>query len=307
MIPQSLLPTPNHPIRRPDNKTSPLTVMRPLVITIDDLYATAAQVLLHSLYETTPTPEHFRIFIVYENSLRHSTTTQLKAQIFSYGWTPFFIDAEHYIPDDLPPPKDAYISRAAYYRLFAASFLPADIESAAYLDVDTLVTSDISTLLRCPLNEPIAAVDSLRPAEALRLHGPKGGSYFQSGVLLLNLSAWRAQNHESLFNSLLQRHYHELIFPDQDILNIAFRDQWKRLDVWYNLGGGARHILKKEHVLSHGKILHYTGKTKPWHKYSRHYERQLWYQAYQRCFGEPFPRGTTGWLKDLLTRSHDRR
>ena len=107
-----------------------------------------------------------------------------------------------------------------------------------YLDGDVLVRSDLSELINLPFQDGKmcgavkdckAIIDGYPQKNQLKI----GNGYFNSGVLLLNLAAMRA-NHtsEQLWKI---RSEINLRFMDQDCFNIVFADKVFHLPFTYNM------------------------------------------------------------------------
>lgn len=88
------------------------------------------------------------------------------------------------------------ISMATYYRCILSKLLPTDIDRLLYLDCDIVIVGDISEYWNTPLSDEtgVAAVADMGCDEAARyeiLKYPMEDSYFNAGVLLINLNYWR--------------------------------------------------------------------------------------------------------------------
>lgn len=180
----------------------------------------------------------------------------------------------------------AYLSRATYYRFYLPALLPKDVNTVLYLDGDIIVTDDISELFNTDISgKALAAIKEVLPFNISRLSIPAHGDYFNAGVLLINLSAWRENHyHEQLIRNVEQNPLRYIIH-DQDALNELFYDKVRYIDpVWnqqtpvYQLD---RKALEKRYnsdvteLLAHPKIVHFTGQYKPWHYLCTHPQKKL--------------------------------
>jgi lipopolysaccharide biosynthesis glycosyltransferase len=260
--------------------------LRALVFSIDDAYVMPFKVLWHSLMKTESVPDEVPVFILHEETLYPDSIRNVAEFLKKYGRAATFKDARSFVPDDVPLTQ--HISRATYYRLFVASILPEEITSVVYLDSDTVVIRSIRELFDLQLSSPIAAADHMWAAGASRLWGDKLGNYFQAGVLLADLGQWRANQLEAKFKKILTEERDRIIWWDQDVLNIAFENNWQRLPVWYNLSGHARLEITEVASRENGCLLHYTGSTKPWNSFSKDWLAEQWYALYFETFGEKF-------------------
>ena len=94
-------------------------------------------------------------------------------------------------------------------------------------------------------------------------------TYFNSGMLIMDLNYFRENNiTELLFNSL-NANQDKIICPDQDILNIIFANKYKKLDYKYNVLTSLQQLLKNNNdddikAFENIKIYHFAGEQKPW-------------------------------------------
>lgn len=137
--------------------------------------------------------------------------------------------------------------RPHYFRCLLPDLLPADRSRIIYLDADTLVDGDVGALWSVDLQgAPVAAVlDPLRTIAAAiapwRERGLDGDAgYFNSGVLVIDLDAWRATDAGwSAIRHCAADREHLLVGGrwaqhDQYGLNVVFHRRWHRLDPIWN-------------------------------------------------------------------------
>ena len=171
--------------------------------------------------------------------------------------------------------------RSTYLRFLLSDVLP-EVDRCLYLDGDNMVLDDLSLLWR--------EIDSARPVCAVRDHflATEGThmqslglvSYFNSGVMGLNLSAWRSGGYTDACLRLASAADPRRIYQDQDVLNLVFAGQIGPLDPRWNiptnLAGVYAHdaaFLSKQEwrrLRAHPGIAHFTGPGKPWHARMSH-------------------------------------
>ncbi len=191
-----------------------------------------------------------------------------------------------------------------YYRLFLGDVLPESVTRLLYLDADLLVCGDLAGLWNQPFNgHPVQAVfDAYSPqlhtprlvglelAEGIRF--TKETPYFNAGVMLIDLAAWREQRIGQRAAELLWKHGSRFTGRDQDALNVALIGQWKRLppkwnshelshlpDTWH--AGGASDAEVRE-ARAHPAIIHYIGE-KPWSPAWRPHRSAQWWEEARRA------------------------
>ena len=169
-----------------------------------------------------------------------------------------------------------HITRASSYRFAIPDFAPADAKRVIYLDSDLIVLGDLRELSEIDLGENMigavfdAGVDFDAFAKRWALPA-KRLSYFNAGVLVLDLEKIRATGAlESAFE-LLSSRAHEFQFGDQCVLNLLFWDKWKRLPATWNVQtrmvtpeGDPVATPQEMQTGCRPKLIHYTGAIKPW-------------------------------------------
>jgi len=179
---------------------------------------------------------------------------------------------------DLPVRK--YFTVANYQKLLVAELLPAYIIKAIYLDCDLLVEGDLAGLWELDVHDRyfLAAQDaSLKliatsPLAACPevLFNPDD-EYFNSGVLLMNLSRLREDGVAAKVVEFCRRWRSLIRFPDQDGLNAVALGKWGKLDPRWNwlvvMSEKPNNELNerdRNFTYRTDAILHYCGSHKPW-------------------------------------------
>ncbi|KQV20882.1 hypothetical protein ASC99_20460 [Kitasatospora sp. Root107] len=191
------------------------------------------------------------------------------------------------VPDPNYPVSD-WISNAVYTRLSIPVVIP-DETRVLYLDADTMVLTDLRPLLRQPLlGSPVGAVlDPQNPTigYGIALPGwdqlgiPIGREYFNSGVMVLDLTRCRQLQTFEKAHRFLEEHPDKVKFWDQDALNFAVGNNWRRLEARWNTFAlsplaaqpGFAHYAEAftplEKLLADEEtaaLIHFAGPDKPW-------------------------------------------
>jgi len=155
--------------------------------------------------------------------------------------------------------------------LFAKFSLPDYfpwLDRILWLDVDTVVKADISTLYRMRLSPGIglAAVrDRHRQIDARfkeALGGaPVGSPIFHTGVLLCDLAEWRHQGASMLLQQFAMQNPW---LDEQAVFNAVFQSFMSFLPWWWNLQGLCMDRKWPQCCLDQARILHFAGDEKPW-------------------------------------------
>lgn len=195
-------------------------------------------------------------------------------------------------PNHIHFPLPYHLTQETYVRFWIGDLFK-DYERALYLDPDTIVSGSIAELWRTDLQgRAIGAVPipgSIRPQQ----HGmPAGSLFFNAGVMLFDLTAWRARSYGDKCLDFLRDHPEKALDGDQDILNLCLQKDWLPLPFRWNVIGPfyrLSHDLKLsmaqvEEIRRDASIIHYNGGAKPWSYMSEH-PRKADYWKYLRLTG----------------------
>ncbi|CBG90889.1 glycosyltransferase family 8 protein [Citrobacter rodentium] len=177
-------------------------------------------------------------------------------------------------------PSTQVWSRAMYFRLFAFKSLSTKLDRLLYLDADVVCKGDISKLLTVNLDNVVAAVvkdvEPMQEKAVVRLSDPElRGKYFNSGVVYANLQKWAEHQLTEKALAILLCKDTIYKYPDQDVLNALLKGMTLFLPGEYNTIYTIKSELrdrthqKYKRIISEDTLLiHYTGATKPWHKWA---------------------------------------
>lgn len=246
-----------------------------IVLAADEKYSKYCMITLSSiLYNTTSFIE------VYILTSGFSETTKQHFQEFEnlYNCNIHFTIVDNSALEGVPLPKElSHINIVTYYRLLMSKVLPNDIDKVVYLDCDIIVRHDIADLASIPIeNYAIGAVLESsyenRKNDMARLSIPLDYGYFNAGVLLINLSYWRAHRLDNVFMSYLYDNAKNIIYHDQDVLNATLYDKalsisvtWNMIPCLYLRGKLPSSTIKSMHeILYDPSLVHFVYVPKPW-------------------------------------------
>lgn len=181
-------------------------------------------------------------------------------------------------------PVNHHLSRTAYARILMPLSLAEATGRLFYIDCDTLVNAPLAPLATLPMQGfALAAVDDIarqvpeRHAKRNRDIGlPEAMRYFNSGVLLIDLDAWRRERVSERTIAFINDHP-TLPMMDQDALNGALQGAWLPLDERWNLH---RRLEKGVYtddpaIWREARIVHFIGQVKPNYTDCNHPARDL--------------------------------
>jgi lipopolysaccharide biosynthesis glycosyltransferase len=176
-------------------------------------------------------------------------------------------------------PVARHVNQSTYSRLLIPN-LPPEVERAVQFDADLLVVDDLSWLLTMDIGDAIfaACIDRDTPTvetgvpysyETLLL--PPGRQYFNAGLLVINIAAWREAEVSKGTIEYVNRWADQLRCPDQEGINAVSGDHGMVLDRRFNFqvsgeGLAAQAAGDSSHALSdlrRAAVIHFTG-PKPW-------------------------------------------
>lgn len=190
-----------------------------------------------------------------------------------------------------------------WYRILLPDILPNDIKIVLYLDVDTLVTSNLLDLFKTNMESlSIAAsldVQNFTEDVFTRLCYEKEKNYICAGVMLMNLDFWRDHLITNRIISWAKLNCTKLLCPDQDAINYICKDSKLILPLRY---GFIDSFVRKESLYTgtfiqqlkdcilNPCIIHYNVGCIPWFKeYNRHIMHDEWLR-YNRMLKSPVRR-----------------
>lgn len=152
---------------------------------------------------------------------------------------------------------------SAYYRILIPNLLPKTVNKVLYLDCDTIVENDLNGLFMMDLSKhALAAVEDEITLKSdfknlkKRLRIPKNNSYFNSGVMLLNLEFMRNNNLTKKILDFLHKNNERIVLHDQDGLNAILYNHWIKIPETYNYINNFELIFSKN---INPKIVHFAG------------------------------------------------
>jgi len=272
----------------------------------DDAYLPHAATLVRSLL-TSNAPSDVLPHLLHPPEVPVASRQRLRRMVEDAGSRIEFHEILHDSVRGLP--SMGRISQVMWYRLLLPEILP-DTARVLYLDCDTLVLDSVRPLWEIDLGDSeVAAVGNVFPPDLLHRTEELGlteHGYFNSGVLLMNLDAWRSSSCAGRIASLARDHPELIIFPDQDALNIVLAATRTPLHPRWNCQNSffgypwAREVLGADAVdeaLKNPAIVHFEGPeaVKPWHYRAPHPYQQA-YLSFRaqtpwpsvRLEGEPF-------------------
>lgn len=262
------------------NSLSPINI----VCTIDNHYAQHCAVMLSSLFHHNP-DQAFRIFLI-TDGLDPNISKQLEQFLLDHKQDYEMIQIDKAALGNAPVTH--HISLATYFRLFIPKVLPQHVQKVLFLDADMIIRQPIDKLWNLEIEafSHAAAIAAGMDDYPREIGLPAESLYFNAGLLLINLQAWRELQIFERGCELLEKNADRIQWWDQDVLNILLNRQWLPLDLTWNaqpfiyeaeFQNSAELQTKYERFQSSAAIadpaiVHFVGggSAKPWHFYCTH-------------------------------------
>ncbi|WP_302370602.1 glycosyltransferase family 8 protein [Acidaminococcus massiliensis] len=249
-----------------------------IVLASDDNYAQHGAVACASILvnHKGELPIHFYYF---DDGISEEKQAGIAATVTERKGSITFIPT---VQREIQAHTSGHVNRAAYLRLLIPELVPGNVDRVIYLDTDLVVLDDIQELWDMDLGgKPLGAVPDLGILASSRMRRQKeetlgikeGKLYFNSGVMVMDLKAWR----ENQYGPQVIRCVEEGNFRhhDQDGLNKVFQDNWQPLPLRWNVIPPVFtlpvKVLKKSRwrnlaleALERPAVFHWAGRYKPW-------------------------------------------
>lgn len=247
-----------------------------VVFAIDRNYAEPVITVGRSIRDNL-SPQAEAHFHVIDSGLDGPSRRAVGSGLGRYGEVEIYDVAQH---AQLPQEQIKHWTSAALGRFHVGQVLSPEVDRAIYLDADVLVLGDLTELLAADLRGNVvgASINEVGGDRSWALgetavysdHGAKPPGYFNSGVLLLDMQRWRAQDVTGQVIGIYQRYGDQLRTHDQDVLNIVFSGAWTPIpERWNKLVEHSVHGRfgngRLDYLTRPDGIVHFIGGVKPWH------------------------------------------
>lgn len=186
--------------------------------------------------------------------------------------------------------------KSMYYRFILPEIIKED--RVLYLDCDIINKKSLEELYMTNLDGYAAAVIEDAQGDDVMLHNriKYSGTYFNSGVILMNLDYWRKNKIKDKLCKFIHDNPERCYYPDQDALNIVLENEVRFVPFNNNLQqpwyGSLEKITfsftkwgKVCDALKDPVLVHYTATNKPWFKECDHPHRD-WFLEYANLHKE---------------------
>lgn len=198
-----------------------------IVFCSDDKYAPYLKITLYSILRVHNNSNI--CFYIIDSGISESHKQEIQYLVNHYHCNITFIPIDIQEFNDFPLHFN-YISLASYARLKLADYLP-NLDKVLYLDIDLLVMHDLSELWQVNLKDNLVGacfdhgIEYIDKISKKRLGLTEQDTYFNAGVLLINLQQWRKIDLFTQAKQLIANSDKVFLYQDQDILNILCKNK----------------------------------------------------------------------------------
>lgn len=220
---------------------------------VSDNYSQHLAVVLASVLVNNPR-SCFVFHVLHRNIAEENQVRirQLKQMYLNCEIKFHFVDSSVF--EKFPIPKELeHITMETYFR-YALPVLLKDEKRTIYTDVDILCLGDIRPLWEIDLGGNVigAVSEGNEGAFKKKLLGLEGDApYFNAGVLVMDLEVMRNESCTDLLMENTVKYAKIIAWPDQDIINITFRDRILELEPIWNCFKSARREINRRVVVRH--------------------------------------------------------
>lgn len=258
-----------------------------IVCIADEAYAQHTAVMLASLFCHNP-DLRFRVFLM-TYTMSSETKKRLQEVVGEHG--ELHVLEDDYAQSGIMALKTETTSKSwnpiMYLKLLIPQKLPSDVERFLFLDVDMVINHDISELYHTDLRgNVLAACDDYKFQEAhrARLGLLPSELYVNSGVMVVDLKAWREQERHCPMIDFL-KDYKDVLNNDQDGFAIYFRGEIMLLPNHWNVTTFYfeqvprvldKYLPEVDELRKNPYVIHFCEPVKPWFADCRHPYRHLY-------------------------------
>ena len=301
-----------------------------IVFACDSRFCKYFSVTLQSLIDNSSPNKNYDL-ILFEEDLSDNQKYKIN-NMLPKNFTLRFFDVSEIINDKFAQLHFKTTSRwsiAMFYRIFIPLIMQ-HYKCVLYLDSDICINASIDDIFG--INDDQKGILAIKDAWGLREHGnnyiannitwhmqnelkiEELQNYFNSGVIRFNISNINLDAYIDKFKSAML--IENLLFPDQDILNVIFKDDVKYLSWKWNFQYRELEFNKhfKEDILPEFRedildalacpcVIHYTGSKKPWDAPDAWFSEVFWKYARKTPFYEEIIYSSCKLLNDNLNQS----
>lgn len=203
----------------------------------NDAYAVFAGVSMTSLFEHNRDIADLRVYVLDEDISR-ARKEELEDNARKYNRSITFYETKQlveYMKEiGIPSYRNSY---ATNMKMFLPHFLEDDLDRLLYIDSDTIIKASIKSLYRMDMDGKSIAMglDVMGGKHKLYIGHGREDNYYNAGIILFDVTRWKSEDcTQKIVDHVKQVRAHYMS-PDQDLLNVVFKDNIAVFDLRNNL------------------------------------------------------------------------
>ena len=237
----------------------------PIFFASDENYVPYLDVAIISIIKHASKNNNYEIIIL-ESGISEKNKAKLLKHSKGNISISFYDTAKVIEPIKEQLPNVFYYGLAAYYRLFIETAFP-QYDKVIYLDCDIVLLTDVAKLYETELGDNLVGAiyeqntgrDPMFTNYVRDIIGIPPHTYFNSGVMVMNLKEFRNFGVQRRFIEMLTTYNFDSLAPDQEYLNVICHGKVKYLPTGWNKQSFP------EPVEGDFNLAHFALANKPWH------------------------------------------
>lgn len=280
--------------------------------TSDNNYAHILGTAIYSLLVNNRDIENISIYVL-DNGISQINKEIIDGIVKKFERKCYFLDVTKQLEEVVKSNATSYGGFSTYARIYIQRLIPENIEKLLYIDTDTIVMHSLKDLMKLDLTGYVLAAikDTITSEYRQGLRMEETDSYFNAGVLYINMKKWRNDKIEECLLKLLPKVAPYCINADQDLINIALGHKIYALPMMYNCmatplilklkdvfrifkinSGNYYDLNDAKESLDRPYIIHFNSGlgSRPWVKRSKHPYSTQWLKLHVEAYGSEFER-----------------
>lgn len=205
-----------------------------IVYASDDNFAEIMGVSMLSLFENNKGKLEIVVYVL-DSGIKDDNREKLELLAKQYGRQLVFVSTKD-VSGQLNSVKQDRGGASQFARLFLSKLLPETCERVLYIDCDTIIRHPIKDLYETDFEGNIicGVMDCISKQHRARLGLKENATYINSGMMLIDLCAWRDQHIEEKIEAVIKKFNGHVPYADQGIVNLALQGHIKCVHPKYN-------------------------------------------------------------------------
>lgn len=205
-----------------------------IVYASDDNFAEILGVSMLSLFENNKDVADITVYVL-DSGITDENKSRFNVLATQYNRNIQFISTSQ-VSSKLNGIKQDRGGASQFARLFLTQLLPETCERVLYIDCDTIIRHSLVELYNTDFEGKVVCgvMDCISKQHRARLGISPDDIYINSGMMLIDLKAWKAHNIERNIEKVVVKFRGKVPYADQGIVNLALHGLIKCVHPRYN-------------------------------------------------------------------------